>query len=292
MRKMVLFLILLCGASGFAQETMIDLPLFGADGKELFTVYNPRDTGIIVSKESGEGTITVIAEAGAPDSKTFGKIMSCDGFFADALQQVAALRLIPVDFLVRIRYEKQDFPRLIAYTSFSDGKLHPPFLRLKEGEHEYSFGGKCNLSLLKSFQFRPAAGLRFTITGARLILETNNEAKKIPVELGEVWKTQELLPGQDSQLIAFHRRPGLAIDDGPEKIFSAHLRWESDHLRLCAQRISRNRLVLRSPLLIGMSGRMTRSRYSFLPRWTMNAFYSLSSTPKAVLWITAVSIAR
>jgi hypothetical protein len=235
MRKMALFLILLCGVSVFAQDTTIDLPLFGADGKELFTVYNPPDTGIIVNKESGDGAITVIAEAGAPDSKTFGKIMSRDDFFDDALQQAAAQGLIPVDFLVRIRYEKQDFPRLIAYTSFSEGKLYPPFLRLKEGEHEYSFGGERNLNLLKGFQFRPAAGLRFTITGARLILEVNNEAKKIPVELGEVWKTQELLPGQDSQLIAFHRRPGLAIDDGTEKNFSAHLNWESDHLRLRAQ---------------------------------------------------------
>lgn len=235
MRTMLSLLLFLLASAAFTQEQSINLPLFDAEGKDFFTIYNPRDAGIVVSKESGSGAVTVLAEPGAPGSQTFGKIMAREGFFDPALQEANARGLTPVDFLLRIRYAGQDFPRLTAYTSFAEGKLYPPFLRLQDGEHEYSFGGKRNLSLLKGFQFRPAAGLRFTITGARLTLKPSDQAKKIPVELGDVWKTQELLPDQDSPLVDFHRRPGMAVDAGPEKVFSASLRWEKDRLLLQAQ---------------------------------------------------------
>ena len=187
---------------------------FAGEQFKFVTLYAPSAERGRVQVHKEDGKIRLEWKKGTGRSKVCFR----SGLFEGILADLRKKELLPVEFVVGVRYEGTDLPRLETYLFSSRSTRHKSFyFRLKQGYAEYLFKYD-DLANLSGYQIRGGAP-KFTVEKLAFRVKAKKETYR-KLELEAMRKTFEVLPGGGT-LTDFARRPAAA---GTEKDVKLNIR--------------------------------------------------------------------
>ena len=214
---------LLCAAVILQAEDQLKevrIPFDGEQSKFVTLYARPAERGQVqIFKE--DGNLRLEWKKGTRSTKLNFNSGLFDGILADLRKK----ELHPVEFVVGIRYEGTDLPRLETYLfSSQSGGRNSFYFRLKQGYAEYSTRRE-NLANLNQFQIRGGAQ-KFTVEKLAFRVKAMKETYR-KLEMSAMRKTFEILPG-GGPLTDFIRRPAEA---GTKKDMKLNIKLTKDTLQ-------------------------------------------------------------
>ena len=201
-------LVVSIAAEGLCQEVQIP---FGGEQSRYVTFYKaPTESGLTrFSKEDGRVLLEWLGKT--EKSKAVFNAPLFEGILAGLLKG----NLAPVEFVVGIRYDGTDLPKLETYLFSSRlTKTKPFYFRLKQGYAEYSIGYD-DLANLDQYQIRGGAG-KFAVEKIAFKVPPQKETFR-KLQLQAMRKTFEVLP-DGGILEDFVRSPATAGEDSDIKL--------------------------------------------------------------------------
>jgi len=201
-------LVVSIAAAGLCQE--VQIPFDGEQSRYVTFYKAPAESGLTrFSKEDGRVLLEWLGKT--EKSKAVFNAPLFEGILADLRKG----NLAPVEFVVGIRYDGADLPRLETYLYSSRlTQLKPFYFRLKQGYAEYSTGYD-DLANLEQYQIRGGAR-KFTVEKIAFKVSPKKETFR-KLQLKAMRKTFEVLP-DGGVLEDFVRSPATAGSDSDVKL--------------------------------------------------------------------------
>ncbi len=228
--KTILILLLSAAAVLHAENQLKEVQIpFGGERSRFVTLYAPPAERGQVRLYPEDDKLRLEWQKGTKRSKVIFNSELFDGILADLRKQ----DLHPVEFVVGIRYEGTDLPRLETYVfSRQSGGHNSFYFRLKPGYAEYA-ARRDDLANLNFYQIRGGAQ-KFTVEKLAFRVKPLKETYR-KLELSAMRKTFEVLPGGGT-LTDFVRRPAEA---GTEKDVKLNIRLSKDSLQFHSETVMR-----------------------------------------------------
>ena len=201
-------LVVSIAAEGLCQEVQIP---FGGEQSRYVTFYKaPTESGLTrFSKEDGRVLLEWLGKT--EKSKAVFNAPLFEGILSDLRKD----NLEPVEFVVGIRYDDTDLPKLETYLFSSRlTETKPFYFRLKQGYAEYSIGYD-DLANLDQYQIRGGAR-KFAVEKIAFKVSPQKETFR-KLQLQAMRKTFEVLP-DGGVLEDFVRSPATAGEDSDMKL--------------------------------------------------------------------------
>ena len=209
-----LFAVLLLGAAAILhagnKPEEVPIPFAGEQFKYVTFYAPPAERGqVVFKKEDGKLQLEWMKRT------KVAKAMFNSKLFEGILTDLREKNLQPVEFVVGIRYDGEDLPKLETYLFTKTKQVKPFYFRLKQGYAEYSirYGDLANLD---QYQIRGGGSAKkFTVEKLAFRVKKMKETYR-KLELEAMRKTFEVLPG-GSTLTVFARgaadtEPGMKLN--------------------------------------------------------------------------------
>ena len=211
MKAIALAIAALAALATFANDSAqeVRIPFDGEQSKYVTFYEAPTERGLTrFSKEDGEVRLEWLERTKI--SKAIFSAPLFEGILADLRKK----DLQPVEFVVGIRYDGADLPKLETYLFTKSRQVKPFYFCLKQGYSEYSVKHD-ELTNLDQYQIRGGAK-QFTVEKLAFKVMPKAETYR-KLELGVLRKTFEVLPGGGT-LTDFIWRPESAGTESDVKL--------------------------------------------------------------------------